>query len=561
MKEGMKKIVGVVLTTILVMCLMSVAPANRRDVSAATGNKPSVTAYATKADLMTVFTPNAGGTADNIGKIILGKNCDGNPLEWYILGKDSGVSGDNTAIFATSHIAKRQKFNESYDDVEYEGTMVYANHYGASNLRATLINLATDTSYFTEKEQSLMQATTVSTVDAMGTLNYTTYTTTDVLYALNGDTDRNKKIYAGSNDEKVLAMSTYWNETKGTMFWLRSPIYNDESYYAVVANPGYSIFTSGVNIGYLVRPASNLNLTNVLFASSATVATDTVVSGTIAEGTAMTLRLDGSDKGVGNVTYNNVTGAITATKDSSATGNVTLVVQGNDGANDWYYSKVINGTEKIYTDDIIESLSSTITLSEIQLDNCEIWLEITEDGVSYAKKAVLMTAETEVGSTEASLPTESSTKTPVETQTKAPVEAQTNAPTAPTEGLTEASTEAPTKPSTEASTGERTEAPTEAPTEASTEASSEAETTEEVKEGTSSEDIEATNTAADENNTEELSTEATSTVEDDGDDNSKGNNRNAGWIIWLVVGIIAIVVIIFLILFFKKKKEDEEENQ
>ena len=31
--------------------------------------------------------------------------------EWYILGKDEGVSGDNTIIFAANPIATGQKFN------------------------------------------------------------------------------------------------------------------------------------------------------------------------------------------------------------------------------------------------------------------------------------------------------------------------------------------------------------------------------------------------------------------------------------------------------------------
>ncbi len=51
--------------------------------------------------------------------------------------------------------------------------------------------------------------------------------------------------------------------------------------------------------------ASNLNLTDVLFASSAEAATsDTAVSGEIAQGKAMTLRLNGGGKDIGTVTCN-----------------------------------------------------------------------------------------------------------------------------------------------------------------------------------------------------------------------------------------------------------------
>ena len=91
--------------------------------------------------------------------------------------------------------------------------------------------------------------------------------------------------------------------------------------------------------------ASNLNLTDVLFASSAEAATsDTAVSGEIAQGKAMTLRLNGGGKDIGTVTCNADAGQINAKKGNTA-GNVALVVQGNDGTKDWYYSKQISGTK------------------------------------------------------------------------------------------------------------------------------------------------------------------------------------------------------------------------
>lgn len=66
----------------------------------------------------------------------------------------------------------------------------------------------------------------------------------------------------------------------------------------------------------------------------------------------MTLRLDGRDKAVGKVVYYTENGTIIAQKDAKATGAVSLVVQGNDGTNYWYYSRQI--TPKM-----------TIALSEI----------------------------------------------------------------------------------------------------------------------------------------------------------------------------------------------------
>ena len=359
-----------------------------------TGTEPSVTAFATKDQLMTAFTPDANGTATTKGKLVFGKNSDGNLQEWYILGADSGVSGgkDNTIIFAASPIARGQEFNSGIgnkndenlwsDCVYSEATIteVYANHYGASKLRDTLQGMATNTSYFTTAEQNLMNATTVTTKDTKNkdsSGNYLTYTTTDKLYALQGDYNDAKKLLAGTSDSTVLAMNRYWSS--GDSFWLRSP-FGSYVGYALLADPGG--FVSGVNVDniYAVQPASNLNLSSVLFASAAKAASSGTESGTIAEGTAMTLRLDGTGKNIGTVTYNATTGDINVVRGSTSQP-VSLVVQGNDGTQDWFYSKQITGTETINASNIKSALRMT---TDIDLSACKIWLEITEDNVSYA---------------------------------------------------------------------------------------------------------------------------------------------------------------------------------
>ncbi len=133
-------------------------------------------------------------------------------------------------------------------------------------------------------------------------------------------------------------------------------------------------------------PASNLNLTDVLFASSAKAATsDTAVSGEIAQGKAMTLRLNGGGKDIGTVTCNADVGQINAKKGNTA-GNVALVVQGNDGTKDWYYSKQISGTDNVIVN-ASDIAAESNTPSDIDLANCKIWLEVTEDSVAYAVEA------------------------------------------------------------------------------------------------------------------------------------------------------------------------------
>ena len=350
----------------------------------------SVTAYATKDQLMDdTFAPNSEGTPQNIGKIVFGKDSSGNPLEWYILGKDEGVSGDNTIIFAASPIATRQVFNSDDSNKTYsyetetgygntDGSInVFANHYGASALREALQSMANDSNitYFTPTEQNLMNSTTVTTMDTKN--NIVAYTTTDKLYALLGGDLYGATLYAGSNNDKVLSMNTYWST--GNWFWLRSPDVN-YGHLAFVAVPSGYVYNTYVGDGRNVRPASNLNLSSVLFASAATAVTSDVVAATIADGTAMTLRLDGSSMNLGTIEYSD--SAIKATKRSAA-GNVALVVQGNDGTNDWYYSKQITGDAIVSVSDI----ETATSVSSIDLSKCKIWLETTEDNVTYAVEA------------------------------------------------------------------------------------------------------------------------------------------------------------------------------
>ena len=103
--------------------------------------------------------------------------------------------------------------------------------------------------------------------------------------------------------------------------------------------------------------------------------------GTIASDKAMTLRLDGTGKDIGTVTYNTTTGDIKVVKGTTSQ-TVALVVQGKDGIKDWYYSKQITGPETINASAIKTALSIT---PDIDLSACKIWLEITDtDGLAYA---------------------------------------------------------------------------------------------------------------------------------------------------------------------------------
>lgn len=415
LKHNFKKGMAFVLTFAMIAGLVPAMSGGANKVQAASGSgtEPSVSAYATKTQLMdNTFAPNADGTAENYGMIVFGKKSDGiTAQEWYILGEDKGVSGDNTIIFATSPIATGQKFNSSYDNKSFASSFgvyasnpseVYANHYGASELRVALQGMATNTNYFTTAEQGLMNATTVKTKDTKN--SNVTYTTTDKLYALQGKFE-DTKLLAGTSDSTVLAMYSYWGRYSSSYdfwFWSRSP-YADDVSIALVGIPGLIVGNRYVDYDLAVQPASNLNLSSVLFASAATAASsDQAKLGTIALGKAMTLRLDGTGKNIGTVTYNTTTGDIKVVKGSTSQ-KVALVVQGKDGTNDWYYSKQITGTETINVS-AIEAESNTP--ASINLSACKIWLETTDStsNLTYAVNATDIISITSVAITDIDIP-------------------------------------------------------------------------------------------------------------------------------------------------------------
>ena len=395
LKHNFKKGMAFVLTFAMIAGLVPAMSGGANKVQAASGSgtEPSVSAYATKTQLMdNTFAPNADGTAENYGMIVFGKKSDGiTAQEWYILGEDKGVSGDNTIIFATSPIATGQKFNSSYDNKSFASSFgvyasnpseVYANHYGASELRVALQGMATNTNYFTTAEQGLMNATTVKTKDTKN--SNVTYTTTDKLYALQGKFE-DTKLLAGTSDSTVLAMYSYWGSYSSSYdfwFWSRSP-YADDVSIALVGIPDLIVGNRYVDYDLAVQPASNLDLSSVLFASAATAASSDTKSEKITDSAAMTLRLDGTGKDIGTVTYNTTTGDIKVVKGTTSQ-TVALVVQGNDGTNDWYYSKQITGTDVVNVSAIE---AESYTPASIDLSTCKIWLEITEDNVAYAVNA------------------------------------------------------------------------------------------------------------------------------------------------------------------------------
>ena len=212
----MRKGTALLLASALVLGLTTALPGISTKARADEATAPSVTAYATRDQLMDSFNPGSG----TLGKLYLGKNESGSKQAWFILGKDTGVSGKNTAIFAASPMTEGA-FNENYDSTTnypyWDGSQVYWNHYGVSTLRTTLKNMLAGN--FKQSERDIMQATTVSTNDIK---NGNDFTTSDVLYAASG-TYNKSNISVGSSNNKTLPAATYWPSATGSWFWLRSP--------------------------------------------------------------------------------------------------------------------------------------------------------------------------------------------------------------------------------------------------------------------------------------------------------------------------------------------------
>ena len=410
-RNQMKKGIAALLSGVLAFGMTTgVIPGfedSMQSVQAAT-SEPSVTAYATKQQMMDgTFAPsNSSGTAANVGVLAFGKNRAKKTQEWYILGKDKYVDGENTVIFTVKDGIipltiknDAQKYSTvTTNDREYVAgygtyttakvpTTVPCNHYGASTLRKELNKIAGDKACFSTAQQKLLNTTKITTTYTLDRVDYT-YTNSDKLYAPVFNPSYKQILRIGSNDQIRISTRVYWDSQNPT--WTRSAVKNYGDHVYAVSR---TLNSTGYLTDQLVKAgsaASNLNLTDVLFASSAEAATSgTAVSGEIAQGKAMTLRLNGGGKDIGTVTCNADVGQINAKKGNTA-GNVALVVQGNDGTKDWYYSKQISGTDNVIVN-ASDIAAESNTPSDIDLANCKIWLEVTEDSVAYAVEATATT--------------------------------------------------------------------------------------------------------------------------------------------------------------------------
>ena len=160
----------------------------------AASSEPTVTSFATKNQLMTVF--DLDGSNDTVGLIYFGiMDYTDNRLCWYIAGKDNGISGDNVILLVK-------------DRVSLIDTPYYYSRIPFLDIRED--GISKDETNFTSEEQALMNTTRIdSSKDKL-------------LYSLKGTYGGNA-IYAGTNNNVKVDLASY----PTTEFWLRTEFDSD----------------------------------------------------------------------------------------------------------------------------------------------------------------------------------------------------------------------------------------------------------------------------------------------------------------------------------------------
>ncbi len=316
--------------------------------------------FATKEQLKTFNTNDNDGEAKS-AKVYFGNNNQ----QWWIAGSQDENS---ITLFVASPLASDQAFEQNYNQVkpyradwncDYTSTGgsnpsdVYPNHYGASPLRSTLKNL--EKSYFTSAEQGLMKDTTIYTND---TKNNSVYSTTDKLYLAYGDIDDDQYITVGTNSKDSLNNglridNSYWGNS---FFWLRVPYTVENLHYVLHTGDGCVDGNLAIEEKALV-PAFELDMSSVIFASTASAATTT---GALSINEAFTLRYGMDRKVSALVSYDKSKVTL-----SGVWPGIKLVVQNKDGAN----AKLIMMQKEVSATDMgVDTFA-----------NCKVWLEYTND--------------------------------------------------------------------------------------------------------------------------------------------------------------------------------------
>lgn len=294
--------------------------------------------YATVDDL-----ENKSGAVITLGKNSRGQN--GNQ-KWYVFGKDNGVNGRNTVLFAATSLTdpsgseQREVFQRvlgatridydsswgsSYTDGAAAPTEVDISYYAASYSRWRLRDtIAYDNKLFNRVEKALLNETPYKNTD-LGN-NNRVYTLKDKLYLPAIKASEEDTIYIGSNDQirlkSIRVQSTQADYCNAA--WSRTAFdHQNVSAYSVSIDSSiytgkklvHNFYTDQFGTDHVVwgdtaamLPATNLDLDKVLFASMVPIQEELssgsgageVRTGSVDETSInypMTLRLDAEQHG------------------------------------------------------------------------------------------------------------------------------------------------------------------------------------------------------------------------------------------------------------------------
>lgn len=362
---------------------------------------PEITQFATVDELKSFNTNDNDGEV-NPAKVYFGKNNQ----QWWI----AGSQNSNLTLFAASPLATDMAFDSempiNWSEKGYDGAWgctytgiegmdspwnVSRNHYGGSPLRNKVLkNL--ETSYFSTKEQNMMNETTIYTEDMHLTDNviapganliHNKYYTNDKLYLAHSgekyegpDAGKGFYITVGANSvedlNSGLRIDADYYQCEGSGFWLRTPDTANGDWDAVLHVADMGMHGETIvwqNIAYYssaVVPAFELDLSSVLFGSTVPAVSQ---EGQQSENDAFTLRYKSDDLGSALISYDRSKVTLI-----NVPANTYLVVQNKDGA----WSKQMKGETTFSANDINSSLTS--------FENCKVWLE-TSDELTYAAQA------------------------------------------------------------------------------------------------------------------------------------------------------------------------------
>lgn len=353
MKKMIKKILGVLMATVLSAASMVVSMPLHA-FAAEAPQLPSINKFASPDDLKNAnnFTLHSGNGSGSAQKVNFG-----NGKIWYIAGTDS--DGSLILMCDPTNPLTGMVFHSG-------GSTIYSDSDVISYLRGTAL------SNFTSQEQDLMKNPSLNTPGSAPT--------SDKLYLGSGENYANE-MTVGMNNTKIglygngTSGSTYATESTGE-FWLRNPTYEWMGDWVNLVYPGeeYAVKNYGVGNSFNVVPAFDLDMSRVLFASTATVANDSpsLLSG------EMKLRIANDGKFTSTAAVNGQTISVTNNDGES---DVYLYVQGNDGS-DWVVSKKVTSTAVYTLADLGRSGSD-------DLSKCQVWLEknIPAERLTYATYA------------------------------------------------------------------------------------------------------------------------------------------------------------------------------